>query len=92
LRCIPRGGLNKTADRLDTIAGTPPALGSTLPGCVFVDRCTIAQDKCRTSIPELIDVGSNHFSRCYFHEQLMALGKLHMQRQCPSSRNQCFST
>ena len=69
LRCIPRGGLNKTSDRLDTIAGTPPALGSTLPGCVFVDRCTIAQDKCRTSTPQLIDVGSNHFSRCYFHEQ-----------------------
>ena len=73
LRCIPRGGLNKTADRLDTIVGTPPALGSTLPGCVFVDRCTIAQDKCRTSTPQLIDVGSNHFSRCYFHEQAFNL-------------------
>ena len=36
---------------------------------MFVDRCTIAQDKCRTSTPQLIDVGSNHFSRCYFHEQ-----------------------
>ena len=73
LRCIPRGGLNKASDRLDTIAGTPPALGSTLPGCVFVDRCTIAQDKCRTSTPQLIDVGSNHFSRCYFHEQAFNL-------------------
>jgi peptide/nickel transport system ATP-binding protein len=73
LRCIPRGGLNKSSDRLDTIAGTPPALGSTLPGCVFVDRCTIAQDKCRTSTPQLIDVGSKHFSRCYFHEQAFNL-------------------
>jgi peptide/nickel transport system ATP-binding protein len=73
LRCIPRGGLNKASDRLDTIAGTPPALGSTLPGCVFVDRCTIAQDKCRTSTPQLIDVGSKHFSRCYFHEQAFNL-------------------
>ena len=73
LRCIPRGGLNKASDRLDTIAGTPPALGSTLSGCVFVDRCTIAQDKCRTSTPQLIDVGSNHFSRCYFHEQAFNL-------------------
>jgi peptide/nickel transport system ATP-binding protein len=73
LRCIPRGGLNKASDRLDTIAGTPPALGSNLPGCVFVDRCTIAQDKCRTSIPQLIDVGSSHFSRCYFHEQAFNL-------------------
>jgi peptide/nickel transport system ATP-binding protein len=73
LRCIPRGGLNKNVDRLDTIAGTPPALGSQLAGCVFVDRCTIAQDKCRTSVPQLIDVGSQHFSRCYFHEQAFNL-------------------
>jgi len=73
LRCIPRGGLNKKQDRLDTIAGTPPALDANLKGCVFVDRCTIAQDKCRTSTPHLIDVGSNHFSRCYFHDQAFNL-------------------
>lgn len=73
LRCIPRGGLNKKQDRLDTIAGTPPSLDANLNGCVFVDRCTIAQDKCRTSTPHLIDVGSNHFSRCYFHDQAFNL-------------------
>lgn len=73
LRCIPRGGLNKKQDRLDTIAGTPPALDENLDGCVFVDRCTIAKDKCRTSIPAFIDVGNKHFSRCYFHEQAFNL-------------------
>lgn len=73
LRCIPRGGLNKKQDRLDTIAGTPPSLDANLNGCVFVDRCTIAQDKCRTSTPNLIDVGYNHFSRCYFHDQAFNL-------------------
>ena len=73
LRCIPRGGLNKKQDRLDTIAGTPPALDANLDGCVFVERCTIATDKCRSTIPELIDVGLQHYSRCFHHSQAINL-------------------
>ncbi len=93
LRCIPRGGLNKNQDRLDTIAGTPPALDENLDGCVFVDRCTIAKDKCRTSTPALINVGNKHFSRCYFHEQAFNLpravdGVGHNARATPVSIEQ----
>ena len=69
LRCIPRGGLHKRTDRLDTIPGTPPPLGATLPGCVFVDRCAIAQDTCRTSPPTFVELANGHRARCFFHEQ-----------------------
>ncbi|MFM8836874.1 MAG: ABC transporter ATP-binding protein, partial [Actinomycetota bacterium] len=51
LRCIPRGGLHKSTDRLDTIPGTPPALGTNFSGCVFADRCALVDDKCRSQQP-----------------------------------------
>lgn len=69
LRCIPRGGLQKRQYRLDTIPGSPPSLGAKLSGCVFVDRCALAQDICRLQQPPLFDLGDGHFSRCFFHEQ-----------------------
>ena len=73
MRCIPRGGLHKRLSHLDTIPGTPPPLGSELPGCVFVDRCAIAQDVCRTTQPPLVDLQGGHFSRCHFNEQAINL-------------------
>ncbi|MEO5973830.1 MAG: ABC transporter ATP-binding protein [Ilumatobacteraceae bacterium] len=69
LRCIPKGGLQKRHDRLDTIPGTPPPLGAKLSGCVFVDRCSLAQNICRLENPPLFDLGVGHLSRCYFHDQ-----------------------
>jgi peptide/nickel transport system ATP-binding protein len=73
MRCIPRGGLHKRLAHLDTIPGSPPPLGSELPGCVFVDRCAIAQDVCRTTPPPLVDLHNGHFSRCHFNEQAINL-------------------
>jgi peptide/nickel transport system ATP-binding protein len=69
LRCIPRGGLRKDRDRLDTIPGYLPQLGAVLPGCVFADRCPIAQDICHTDEPEFHALGGRHFSRCHFHDR-----------------------
>ncbi len=48
LRCIPRGGVRKDHGRLDTIPGFLPSLGAELPGCVFADRCALADDRCHT--------------------------------------------
>ena len=53
LRCLPRGGVRKDQQRLDTIPGFLPQLGADLPGCVFADRCALAQDVCRTEEPPL---------------------------------------
>jgi peptide/nickel transport system ATP-binding protein len=69
LRCIPRGGIRKYDQQLDTIPGFLPQLGAELPGCVYTDRCALAQDICRREEPPLYDVGEDHRSRCHFHER-----------------------
>ena len=69
LRCIPRGGLHKSTDRLDTIPGTPPALGTNFDGCVFAARCSLADDKCRTALPEMVTIIGSHVARCFHSDK-----------------------
>jgi peptide/nickel transport system ATP-binding protein len=69
LRCLPRGGVRKDRERLDTIPGFLPQLGADLPACVFVDRCGLAQDICRREEPDFLDIGGGRNSRCHFWEQ-----------------------
>ena len=69
LRCIPRGGVRKDHGRLDTIAGFLPSLGADITGCVFADRCALADDKCRTEEPEITEATQGHKARC-FHQDL----------------------
>ena len=69
LRCIPRAGLRKDLHRLDTIPGTLPPLGTVITGCVYVDRCPIATDQCRTEKPPVVELENGHRSRC-FHPDL----------------------
>jgi oligopeptide/dipeptide ABC transporter ATP-binding protein len=40
----------------------PPA------GCVFNTRCWKVQDKCRTEVPQLMQIGTNHRIACHFPE------------------------
>jgi peptide/nickel transport system ATP-binding protein len=75
LRCIPRGGLSKDRDRLDTIPGYLPQLGADLPGCVFAGRCTLAREVCHTDEPPFHALGGGHSSRCHFHEEAAALAR-----------------
>ncbi|HYB49044.1 MAG TPA: ABC transporter ATP-binding protein, partial [Streptosporangiaceae bacterium] len=69
LRCIPRRGQRKDADRLDTIPGFLPTPGHTMTGCIFAPRCALAQDRCRAAEPPFFGVDEVRTSRCYFHEQ-----------------------
>ena len=48
LSCLPRHGVRKDEQLLATIPGTLPQIGATLPTCVFVDRCQLASDICRS--------------------------------------------
>jgi peptide/nickel transport system ATP-binding protein len=73
LRCIPRGGVRKDRGRLDTIPGFLPSLGATIPGCVFADRCALADDRCWTEEPGLETVAGKHNARCFYHEQAQSL-------------------
>ncbi len=69
LRCIPRAGLRKDLHRLDTIPGTLPPLGTVMTGCVYVDRCPIATDECRTEKPPVVELENGHRSRCFHPDQ-----------------------
>jgi|APGre2960657468_1045069.scaffolds.fasta_scaffold04004_2 peptide/nickel transport system ATP-binding protein len=73
LRCIPRGGLHKSTDRLDTIPGTPPALGTHFDGCVFAARCALADDKCRTELPQMVTISGAHVARCFHSDKASSM-------------------
>ena len=73
LRCIPRWGLSKELGALDTIPGFPPGIGVTVRGCVFADRCAMAEDICRTTEPDLAPVAEGHASRCHFADRAPGL-------------------
>jgi len=69
LRCVPRGGVRKDHGRLDTIPGFLPSLGAELPGCVFADRCALADERCHREEPPLEEIVPGHVSRCWHHER-----------------------
>jgi peptide/nickel transport system ATP-binding protein len=81
LRCIPRGGVRKDQQRLDTIAGFLPGLGAELPGCVFADRCGLmralgAEERCQQIEPPMHQLGDGHGARCHFHERAHTLPRV----------------
>jgi peptide/nickel transport system ATP-binding protein len=68
LNSIPRRGLRKTERALFTIPGNLPQIGAPLPTCVYVDRCPLADELCRTEVPPIVPVGDGHWTRCHHHE------------------------
>lgn len=76
LRCIPRGGARKDHGRLDTIPGFLPSLGTEVAGCVFADRCAIADERCHTEEPAPAAIAGGHTSRCWHHERARDLPRI----------------
>jgi peptide/nickel transport system ATP-binding protein len=77
LRCIPRRGIAKNREALDTIPGFPPSPGENAAGCVFADRCGLVEDRCRTEAPPLYEVrAGSRRSRCHFHERAQTLPRV----------------
>jgi len=79
LQCLPRHGVRKSERALFTIPGTLPQIGTPLPTCVYVDRCSLADDLCRNEVPPVVhvDVGhaearsdAPHYSRCHHIDRL----------------------
>ena len=80
LRCLPRRGLGRREERLDTIPGFLPMGSTAIAACVFAPRCGLVQEICRTVEPPLISLapdrasvgqsapGHGRSSRCHFHE------------------------
>jgi peptide/nickel transport system ATP-binding protein len=79
LRCLPTAGRSKDTDRLDTIAGHLPLPGSVTQGCIYADRCRLADDRCRRDAPppyRLNGATGEHMSRCHYHERAATLPRL----------------
>ena len=51
------------------LAGRPPAPGGAGAGCSFVERCAMAEARCRSERPPLLTLPGGESSRCHFHEK-----------------------
>ncbi len=70
LNSIPRHGLRKTDRELFTIPGTLPQIGTSLPTCVYVDRCPVATDLCRDEVPPLVERHDGHWASCHHPDRV----------------------
>lgn len=52
-------------EELTTIPGTPPDLRLTGRCCNFYNRCPYVTDKCRETVPPLVEVEPGHFVACH---------------------------
>jgi peptide/nickel transport system ATP-binding protein len=60
----PRLGVSR-GTKLPTIPGRVPELADLPPAaCAFADRCSLAIDACRASMPPVVALGNGHFARC----------------------------
>jgi peptide/nickel transport system ATP-binding protein len=73
LHCVPEWGARKADGPLATIPGFPPRPGATIGGCVFHDRCPLAEERCAVSLPPATEHETGHFSWCYRHEAVVTL-------------------
>jgi peptide/nickel transport system ATP-binding protein len=70
LNSIPRHGVRKTDRSLFTIPGNLPMIGTPLPTCVYVDRCPLADQQCRTEEPPEAPVSGKHWTRCHHSDAI----------------------
>ena len=71
---IPRVDAREV-ERLQPIPGTPPSLLHPPSGCAFRPRCEFQGEVCRTDVPQFVQVGVEHESRCHKTSELPALGQ-----------------
>lgn len=65
--CIP--DLTSHAARLTPIPGYMADPTNLPDGCKFADRCRHCTDKCRKTVPEMVEVDPGHFVKCYQMEK-----------------------
>ncbi len=67
LRSFP--SLTGPKTRLSGVPGSPPSLRHLPAGCAFHPRCPLAIDRCRTAVPELREIGTDHLTACHRAEE-----------------------
>jgi oligopeptide/dipeptide ABC transporter ATP-binding protein len=72
LASLPRA--NRQVNRLEPIPGQPPSLINLPKGCSFHPRCKMSagRERCRTEVPELVELDGTRSSACHFHDEMPA--------------------
>jgi len=65
MKCIPR--LNESREKLFTIEGNVPDLSTESKGCIFYPRCDRRMDICEEKLPEMTEVGKEHYVKCWHY-------------------------
>ena len=68
LQSLPRMDLDRRAQRLVSIEGSPPDMRNPVSGCPFVQRCPVRIDMCATDTPVLEQVpegAKDHMMACW---------------------------
>lgn len=76
LRCLPTSGRSKNMGRLDTIPGSLPLPGTVTQGCIYAERCKLADARCLRDAPPPYRVASangDQMARCHYHERAIEL-------------------
>jgi peptide/nickel transport system ATP-binding protein len=63
LRSIPN--IELADQKLSAIPGSPPNMLNPPKGCRFWPRCENTKIICKSKEPSLVNVGNNHFVRCF---------------------------
>lgn len=53
------------SERLEPIPGSPPDMTNPPAGCPFAPRCSYARKVCAGSLPDFVEVGEGHRTRCF---------------------------
>jgi peptide/nickel transport system ATP-binding protein len=76
LRSIPRRAEGHEGDgraTLATIPGSLPTPGSVIEGCIYADRCGLADDHCLADAPPMYEIGGGRGARCHYHERAQSV-------------------
>jgi oligopeptide/dipeptide ABC transporter ATP-binding protein len=65
---VPDPKIGRTRERI-ILKGDLPSPVNPPAGCVFNTRCWKAQDRCRTEVPQLMQIGPNHRIACHFPKE-----------------------
>ena len=72
LHSVPKPGQSKRDAQLQSISGSPPALGRRPRGCVFAERCSFVIDPCRDVKPPLEKLPGNRLARCHRWQEIQS--------------------
>ncbi len=73
MSAIPEIDLDNDMESIE-LGGEIPSPTAPPSGCRFHTRCPYVQERCRTDVPQLLEVAPGHFASCHFVDELTLKG------------------